>query len=67
MAAAGGGAAPLKKLSSVFVDLLVPLCQGLKLQKIGVSDKGQTILAANAVDDVRVQKKDAFIDEHVFH
>ncbi|MDI3356023.1 hypothetical protein MO767_16940 [Pseudomonas sp. UYIF39] len=35
--------------------------------KIGVGDKGQTILAANAVDNVRVQKKDAFIDEHVFH
>ena len=57
----------LEKLSSVFVDLFVSFCQGLKLQKIGVGDKGQTILAANAVDNVRVQKEDAFIDEHMFH
>jgi hypothetical protein len=56
-----------KKIPCVAVDLLVSLGQGLKLQKIGMGDKRQTIPGANAVDDVRVEKKDAFIDKYVFH
>ncbi|MEB0048414.1 MULTISPECIES: hypothetical protein [unclassified Pseudomonas] len=57
----------LEKLSRVFMDLFVPRRQGLKLQKIGVGYEWQTLLAANAVDNIRVLKQDALIDKHVFH